>query len=180
KVGYDCRSGVRGGGSGEEWRKWSNKEFAFLALQLAFLALQLAFSSVFLALLTVTAFGFFWLRHASRFCRPLFHELSHTADSHGIGDQLSMLFWRKIAKDLVKIEDYFKLSDELRIGVDMGGGYISELQISDMSKEVLKSIEILRLMQVHDMEKASCLAFMARKIQVKVYEKNTFIVKLRE
>nr|GFB24203.1 hypothetical protein [Tanacetum cinerariifolium] len=23
--GNDCRSGVRGGGSGEEWRKWSNK-----------------------------------------------------------------------------------------------------------------------------------------------------------
>ncbi|GJR77270.1 hypothetical protein Tco_0089635 [Tanacetum coccineum] len=73
------------------------------------------------------------------------------------------------------MEDYFKLSDELRIGVERRDGYISELQISDMSKEVLESIEILRLMQVDDIEKASRLALMAREIQDKVYEKNSFI-----
>nr|GEV29778.1 hypothetical protein [Tanacetum cinerariifolium] len=55
-----------------------------------------------------------------------------------------------------------------------------ELQISDMSKEVLESIEILRLMQVDDIEKASHLALMAREIHDKVYEKNTFITKLRD
>ncbi|GJZ68569.1 hypothetical protein Tco_0631809 [Tanacetum coccineum] len=81
--------------------------------------------------------------------RPLFHELSRAADSHDIRDQLSVLFRREVTKDLVKMEDYFKLSDELRIGVD-------------------------------DMEKASRLALMAREIQDKVYEKNTFIAKLRE
>ncbi|GKE50879.1 hypothetical protein Tco_1486035, partial [Tanacetum coccineum] len=84
---------------------------------------------------------------------------------------------REVAEDLEKMEDYFKLSDELRIGVEMRDGYI---QISDMSKEVLESIENLRRMQVDDMEKASRLALMAREIQDKVYEKNTFITKLRE
>ncbi|GJY88081.1 hypothetical protein Tco_0502709 [Tanacetum coccineum] len=111
---------------------------------------------------------------------PLFHELSRAADSHDIRDQLSVLFRREVAKDLVKMEDYFKLSDKLRIGVETRDGYISELQRSDMSKEVFESIEILRLMQVDDMEKASRLALMAREIQDKVYEKNTFIAKLRE
>ncbi|GJS87602.1 hypothetical protein Tco_0770238 [Tanacetum coccineum] len=82
--------------------------------------------------------------------QPLFHKLSRAVDSHDIRDQLSVLFRREVAKGLVKIEDYFKLSDELRIGVDMRDGYIIELQISDMSKED------------------------------KVYEKNTFIAKLRE
>nr|GEU98843.1 hypothetical protein [Tanacetum cinerariifolium] len=81
--------------------------------------------------------------------RPLFHEFSRAADSHDIKDQLLVLFRREVAKDLVKMEDYFKLSDELRIGVD-------------------------------DMEKASHLALMAREIQDKVYDKNTFIAKLRE
>ncbi|GJX89095.1 hypothetical protein Tco_0341109 [Tanacetum coccineum] len=99
---------------------------------------------------------------------PLFHELSRAADSHDIRDQLSLLFRREVAKDLVKMEDYFKLSNELRIGVETRDGYISELQIFDMSKEVFESIEILRLMQVDDMEKASCLALMAREIQDKV------------
>ncbi|GJT06992.1 hypothetical protein Tco_0841454 [Tanacetum coccineum] len=87
-------------------------------------------------------------------CKPLFHELSRAADSHDIRDQLLVLFRRD--------------------------GYITKLQISDMLKEVLESIEILRLMQVDDMEKASRLALMAREIQDKVYEKNTFITKLRE
>ncbi|GJT84156.1 hypothetical protein Tco_1058498 [Tanacetum coccineum] len=112
--------------------------------------------------------------------RPLLQELSHAADSHGIRDQLSVLFRREVAKDLVKMEDYFKLSNELRIGVEMRDSYISELQISDTSKEVLESIEILRLMQVDNMEKASRLSLMAREIQDKVYEKNTFIAKLGE
>ncbi|GJS09910.1 hypothetical protein Tco_0366706 [Tanacetum coccineum] len=53
----------------------------------------------------------------------------------------------------------------LRIGVEMRDGYI---QISDMSKEVLESIENLRQMQVDDMEKASRLALMAREIQDKI------------
>ncbi|GJZ33517.1 hypothetical protein Tco_0578953 [Tanacetum coccineum] len=110
--------------------------------------------------------------------RPLFHELSCAADSHDIRDLLFVLFRREVAKDLVKMKDYFKLFDELRIGVEMRDGYISELQIFDILKEVLESIEILRLMQVD--EKASRLALMAREIQDKVYEKNTFIAKLRE
>nr|GEZ04681.1 hypothetical protein [Tanacetum cinerariifolium]GEZ87155.1 hypothetical protein [Tanacetum cinerariifolium] len=112
--------------------------------------------------------------------RPLFHELSRAADSHDIKDKLLVLFRREVAKDLVKMEDYFKRSDELRISVEVRDGYISELQRSDMSNEVLKSIEILRLMQVDDIKKASRLALMARQIHDKVYEKNTFIAKLRE
>ncbi|GJU71433.1 putative reverse transcriptase domain-containing protein [Tanacetum coccineum] len=65
-------------------------------------------------------------------------------------------------------KDLFIQKLKLRIGVERRDGYISKLQISDMSKEVLESIEILRLMQVDDMEKASHLALMAREIQDKI------------
>ncbi|GJT71921.1 hypothetical protein Tco_1031207 [Tanacetum coccineum] len=49
----------------------------------------------------------------------------------------------------------------------------------DSSEEVLEGIEIMRRMQLGDMEKASRLLLMAREIQTKVHEKNSFILKLR-
>ncbi|GKF31300.1 hypothetical protein Tco_0101098, partial [Tanacetum coccineum] len=48
---------------------------------------------------------------------------------------------------------------------NFGGVTISELQISDTSDEVLEIIEILRRIQLVDMEKASRLLLMARVIQ---------------
>nr|GEW29936.1 zinc finger, CCHC-type [Tanacetum cinerariifolium] len=87
--------------------------------------------------------------------------------------------WREVAKDLVKMKDYRRLSNELRNGVEMRDGCVNKLQIYDTSNEVLVSIEILRRMQLDDMEKVSRLLLMAREIQNKVYEKNTFIAKLR-
>ncbi|GJR01100.1 hypothetical protein Tco_0524084 [Tanacetum coccineum] len=86
---------------------------------------------------------------------------------------------REVAKDLEKMEDYRRLSNELRNDVRMGDKYISELQIFHMSDEVVESIKILRRMQLDDMEKASRLLLMAREIHYKVYEKNTFIANLR-
>ncbi|GJS17524.1 hypothetical protein Tco_0411996 [Tanacetum coccineum] len=62
---------------------------------------------------------------------------------------------------------------------NFGGVTISELQISDTSDEVLEIIEILRRMQLDDMEKASRLLLMAREIHNKVYDKKTFIAKPR-
>ncbi|GKC00782.1 hypothetical protein Tco_0986918 [Tanacetum coccineum] len=105
--------------------------------------------------------------------------LARAADSHDIRDQLSVLFQREIVEDSEKMQEYHSLSGELREGVRMRDGYISELQMSDSSDEVLESIEITRCMQVDDMEKASRLLLMAREVQNKVHEKNTFIMKLR-
>ncbi|GKB05770.1 hypothetical protein Tco_0833965 [Tanacetum coccineum] len=56
------------------------------------------------------------------------------------------------------------LSTEIWVG--MRDGYINELQMSDSSVEVLESIEIMRCMQVDDMEKASRLLLMARELVV--------------
>ncbi|GKB76603.1 hypothetical protein Tco_0943498 [Tanacetum coccineum] len=86
---------------------------------------------------------------------------------------------REVAEDLEKMEDYRRLSNELRNDVRMRDKYISELQIFHMSDEVVESIKILRRMQLDDMEKASRLLLMAREIHNKVYEKNTFIANLR-
>nr|GEV19895.1 hypothetical protein [Tanacetum cinerariifolium] len=58
--------------------------------------------------------------------------------------------------------------------------YIRELRAFDISDEVIDSIEILKRVQVNDMEKASRLLLMAREIQTKVFKKNTFIARIRD
>ncbi|GJW09055.1 hypothetical protein Tco_1571478 [Tanacetum coccineum] len=78
------------------------------------------------------------------------------------------------------MHDYRRLSDELTKGVKMGDEYMNELRMLVNHEEILESIEIMRHMQVDDMEKASRLMAMSREIQTKVHEKNRFIVKLRD
>ncbi|GJV66822.1 hypothetical protein Tco_1482331 [Tanacetum coccineum] len=78
------------------------------------------------------------------------------------------------------MKNHRRLSGELRNGVRMRDIYIRELRTSHMSDEVIDSIQILKRMQLDDMEKASRLLLMAREIQNKVFEKNTFIAKLRD
>ncbi|GJV09287.1 hypothetical protein Tco_1346943 [Tanacetum coccineum] len=95
---------------------------------------------------------------------PLLRELSHAADSNDIKDYLSVLFQREVVEDLQKIEDYRRLSSELREAARMRDGYISELQMSDRFDEVAESIEIMRSMQLDDMEKAYRLLLMAREL----------------
>ncbi|GKE33181.1 hypothetical protein Tco_1452503 [Tanacetum coccineum] len=85
----------------------------------------------------------------------LLQELSRAADSHATNDQLSMLFRREVAKDSQKAHE-FRSCDE-----------------------ILESIEIMRRMQLDDIEKASRFLLMARETQSKTHEKNTFIVKMR-
>nr|GEX67005.1 hypothetical protein [Tanacetum cinerariifolium] len=90
--------------------------------------------------------------------------------------------WREANEESERMHDYRRLSDELRESVRTSDGYIKEmhkLQMYDSSDEVLESIKILKSMQVDDMEKASRLIFMAREVQNRVYEKNSFIRKLR-
>ncbi|GJX24192.1 hypothetical protein Tco_0228637 [Tanacetum coccineum] len=111
---------------------------------------------------------------------PLLQELARAADSNDIRDQLLVLFTREVAEDTKKMENYRRLSGELRNGVRMRDKYIRELQTSHMSDEVVESIEILKRVQLDDMEKASRLLLMAREIQSKVFEKNTFIARLRD
>ncbi|GJW08078.1 hypothetical protein Tco_1570501 [Tanacetum coccineum] len=110
---------------------------------------------------------------------PLLQELSRTADSYDIRDQLSVLFQREVVEDSQKMHDYRRLSSELTEAVRMRDEYMNELQMFDNCEEILESIEIMRRMQLDDMEKASRLMLMAREIQNKVHEKNSFIVKLR-
>ncbi|GKB89031.1 hypothetical protein Tco_0961303 [Tanacetum coccineum] len=57
--------------------------------------------------------------------RRLLQELSRAADSRDIRDQLSVLFRREVSEDVEKMEDYRRLSNELRNGVKMRNRYIS-------------------------------------------------------
>nr|GEX56394.1 hypothetical protein [Tanacetum cinerariifolium] len=78
------------------------------------------------------------------------------------------------------MENYRELSRQLRNDVRMRDIYINKLRTSDMSDEVVDSIEILKRVQLDDMEKASRLLLMAREIQTKVLKKNTYIARLRD
>ncbi|GJZ46145.1 hypothetical protein Tco_0593741 [Tanacetum coccineum] len=97
---------------------------------------------------------------------PLLQEIAHAANSNDIRNQLSVLFTRDIAEDKEKMENYRHLSGDLRNGVRMRDRYIRELRTSHMFDEVVESIQILKQMQVDDMEKASCLLLMAREVLV--------------
>nr|GEU90480.1 hypothetical protein [Tanacetum cinerariifolium] len=110
----------------------------------------------------------------------LLHELARAADSNDIRDQLLVLFTREVVEDTEKMENYHQLSGQLRNGVRMRDRYIRELRTFDMFDEVVESIEILKRLQLDDMEKVSRLLLMAREIQSKVFEKNTFIARLRD
>ncbi|GKC17411.1 hypothetical protein Tco_1014193 [Tanacetum coccineum] len=111
---------------------------------------------------------------------PLLQKLARAADSDDIRDQLSLLFTREVAEDTEKMEDYRRLSGELRNGVRMRDRYIRELRTSHMSDEVVESIQILKRVQLDDMEKAYRLLLMARETQNKVFEENTIIARLRD
>nr|GEV01132.1 hypothetical protein [Tanacetum cinerariifolium] len=110
----------------------------------------------------------------------LLQELSYAADSYDIKDQLSVLFRREVVEDSQRIHDYHRLSDELTEGVKMRDEFMNETRMLVNYEEILECIEIMRRMQVDDIEKASRLMMMAREIQTKVHEKNHFIFNLRE
>ncbi|GJW54557.1 hypothetical protein Tco_0098642 [Tanacetum coccineum] len=99
---------------------------------------------------------------------PLLQELARATDSHDIRDLLSVLFRREVIQDSQKMQDYHRLSNELREGVRLRDKYINYLQMSYNFNKVAKSIEIMRRMQLDDMEKASRLMLMAREIQTKL------------
>ncbi|GJY74506.1 hypothetical protein Tco_0478937 [Tanacetum coccineum] len=109
----------------------------------------------------------------------LFQELSRAADSDDIKDQLLVLFTKEVAEDKEKMENYRQLSGQLRNDVKMRDRYIRELRTSDMSDEVVESIEIIKQVQLDDMEKASSFLLMAREIQSKVFEKKHFHCKAK-
>ncbi|GJU78950.1 hypothetical protein Tco_1276020 [Tanacetum coccineum] len=60
--------------------------------------------------------------------------------SHDTKDQFSVLFRREVVEDSEKLQEYRRLSGELREAVRMRDGYINELKMPDSSDEVLKSI----------------------------------------
>ncbi|GJS86169.1 hypothetical protein Tco_0752710 [Tanacetum coccineum] len=76
---------------------------------------------------------------------PLFQELARVADSNDIRDQLAVLFMRSKVRD----------------------AYIEELQMFQVfhcSDEVVESLEIMKGMQLDDIEKASRLVLMDREV----------------
>nr|GEZ04531.1 hypothetical protein [Tanacetum cinerariifolium] len=95
---------------------------------------------------------------------PLLQELARAADSHDIKDQRSVLFQREAAKDLKKMQDYYRLSGELGKTIRMRDAYISELRTKCSSNDIVESIEIL---QLDDTQAASHLMLTAREIQEK-------------
>ncbi|GJY94049.1 hypothetical protein Tco_0510410 [Tanacetum coccineum] len=85
---------------------------------------------------------------------PLLQELLRAADSYDIRDQLSVLFRREVVKDSQRMNDYRRLSDELTEGIKMRDEYMNELQMLVNYDEILDSIEIMRRMQLDNMEKS--------------------------
>nr|GEX06195.1 hypothetical protein [Tanacetum cinerariifolium] len=113
-------------------------------------------------------------------CCMLTCELARAANSNDIRDQLSVLFMREVNDQFEKMHDYCILSDELREDVRKRDAYIEDLQMFQMfdsSDEVRKSVEMMKGMQVDDMQKTSRLLLMAEEVQNKVYEKNFLIIK---
>ncbi|GKC57800.1 hypothetical protein Tco_1085398, partial [Tanacetum coccineum] len=83
--------------------------------------------------------------------------------SHQFGDM--------VAEDVNKIMDFRRLSSELRAAVRKRDGYIAELRLYKSCDDTLGTIEMLRRMQLDDMEKAGRMLLMARETQMKVNEK---------
>ncbi|GJU16750.1 hypothetical protein Tco_1144716 [Tanacetum coccineum] len=110
-------------------------------------------------------------------------KISYVAGSTDVKDQLSVFFRREVNEESQKMHDYRRLSDDLRENVRRRDAYIEEfkrLEMYNSSDEVIETIEILKGMQVDDMEKASRLILMAREIQNRVYQIYDFITKLRQ
>ncbi|GKC72509.1 hypothetical protein Tco_1118392, partial [Tanacetum coccineum] len=72
--------------------------------------------------------------------------LSRAADLHATNDQLLVLFRRKVAEDSHKVQEFRRLSSELREVVRMRDRYINELKLSKSYDEILESVEIMRCM----------------------------------
>ncbi|GJV25507.1 hypothetical protein Tco_1378202 [Tanacetum coccineum] len=111
---------------------------------------------------------------------PLLHELARAAGSHNIKDQLLVLFEREVIEDRKNMQNYYRLSNKLNETVRIRDGYINELQTSNDSNEVADSIEILKRMQIDDIQTASRLMVTAGEMQTKVVEKNSFISRLKQ
>nr|GFA39764.1 hypothetical protein [Tanacetum cinerariifolium] len=105
----------------------------------------------------------------------LLQELARAVDSHNIKDQLSVLFERKVVQDRQNMKNHYMLSNKLNEAVRMRDGYINEFR----RQTTLMSIEILKRMQVDDIQMASRLMVMAREMQTKVLKKNNFIMRLK-
>ncbi|GKC58497.1 hypothetical protein Tco_1086095 [Tanacetum coccineum] len=108
--------------------------------------------------------GLFCMRSMTNTELPLLQELAHAADSHDVRDQLPVLFQREIAKDLKKMLDYYRLSDELSETIRIRDVYINEFRTKHSSNEVVESIEIMRRMHLDDTQTASRLMLMAREM----------------
>ncbi|GJR14336.1 hypothetical protein Tco_0142261 [Tanacetum coccineum] len=98
----------------------------------------------------------------------LLQELACAADSHNIKDQLLVLFEREVIEDRQNMQNYYRLSNKLNEAVRMRDGYINELQTSNDSNEVADSIEILKRMQIDDIQMASRLMVTAGEMQTRV------------
>ncbi|GJY22628.1 hypothetical protein Tco_0396286 [Tanacetum coccineum] len=110
---------------------------------------------------------------------PLFKELSRAADSHVTKDQLIVMLQREVVEDVGKVTEFHRLSSEMREAVRRRDGYISKLKMSRSCDDALRTIEMLRRMQLDDMEKASYLLLMTMKTQLKAHENTRFIAKMR-
>ncbi|GJT56978.1 hypothetical protein Tco_0992032 [Tanacetum coccineum] len=62
-----------------------------------------------------------------------------------------------------------RISNKLREAVRIREGYFNELQISNNSNEVAKNIEIMRRMQIDDIQTASRLMLTTREMKTKVH-----------
>ncbi|GKB08086.1 hypothetical protein Tco_0836370 [Tanacetum coccineum] len=91
---------------------------------------------------------------------------------------VALLFRREVAEDNLKLREFCKSSCELRKSVRKRDRYIDELKMSKGWDEIAESIDIMRRMQLDDIEKASRLLLMARETHLKIHEKRKLIIKL--
>ncbi|GKD56695.1 hypothetical protein Tco_1290082 [Tanacetum coccineum] len=110
----------------------------------------------------------------------LLEELARAAESDVTKDQLIVVFKREVAEDDEKVRDFRRLSTKLREAVRRRDGYVAELRALRSCNDALGTIKMLSRMQLDDMKKVARLLLMARETQIKMDEKNGFIMRMRD
>nr|GFA35349.1 hypothetical protein [Tanacetum cinerariifolium] len=85
----------------------------------------------------------------------------------------------EVTEDAGKIRDFRRLSSKLGKAVRRRDGYVVELRASRSCDDPIGNIKMLSHMQLNDMEKAARLLLMVRDTQIKMDEKTSFIMRMR-
>ncbi|GKA82778.1 hypothetical protein Tco_0789526 [Tanacetum coccineum] len=96
-----------------------------------------------------------------------------------IGSEADQQYMINLRDDIATQIMQARLSSELGEAVRRRDGYVAELRASRSCDDALKTIKMLSHMQLDDMEKAARLLLMVSDTQIKVDEKASFIMRMR-